>query len=202
LRYHRKSNPSCGTIRQSRDAQNRPEYHHKSEACKDVASEAVSRGALKSGKSVGFVVGSDTTFSGRGQHATYRRQHQKHTIRPGKTIKLSDGGGLQIWLIETGSKLWYQAYRFGGKQRKLAIGPYPRIGLKEARQQRDEAKRQIEAASIPAFKGAWIDFRRLPRRRRRLRFSSPSFWTRSGERPNRSGRFLSSNGFIASRRRP
>jgi hypothetical protein len=69
----------------------------------------------------------------------------------GKTIKLSDGGGLQLWLTETGSKLWYQAYRFAGKQRKLAIGPYARIGLKEARQRRDDAKRQIEAGVDPSL---------------------------------------------------
>jgi hypothetical protein len=50
-----------------------------------------------------------------------------------KTVKLSDGGGLQLWITGSGSKLWYLAYRFGGKQRKLAIGPYPRVGLKDAR---------------------------------------------------------------------
>jgi Arm DNA-binding domain len=71
---------------------------------------------------------------------------------PGKTVKLSDGGGLQVWMAESGSKLWYLAYRFGGKQRKLAIGPYPRIGLKEARQRRDDAKRQIEAGVDPSLR--------------------------------------------------
>lgn len=69
----------------------------------------------------------------------------------GKTVKLSDGGGLQLWLTETGSKLWYLAYRFAGKQRKLAIGPYRRVGPKEARQRRDEAKRQIEAGVDPSL---------------------------------------------------
>jgi integrase len=68
----------------------------------------------------------------------------------GKTIKLSDSGGLQLWVTKTGSKLWYQAYRFSGKQRKLAIGPYPRVSLKEARQRRDDAKRQIGAGFDPS----------------------------------------------------
>jgi integrase len=72
------------------------------------------------------------------------------TAVAGKTLKLSDGGGLQLWLTESGSKLWYQAYRFAGKQRKLAIGPYPRVGLKEARQRRDHAKYQIEAGVDPS----------------------------------------------------
>ncbi len=71
--------------------------------------------------------------------------------RPGKTVKLSDGGGLQLWLTANGSKLWYLAYRFAGKQRKLAIGPYPRIGLKDARQRRDDAKRQLDSGADPSL---------------------------------------------------
>ena len=69
----------------------------------------------------------------------------------GKTVKLSDGGGLQLWLTPTGSKLWYLAYRIDAKQRKLAIGPYPLFGLKDARQSRDEAKRQIAAGIDPSL---------------------------------------------------
>jgi integrase len=70
----------------------------------------------------------------------------------GKTVKLSDGGGLQLWLTGSGSKLWYLAFRFGGKQRKLAIGPYPRVGLKDARQRRDDAKRHIEGGVDPSLR--------------------------------------------------
>src|SRR5471032_2441095 len=70
----------------------------------------------------------------------------------GKTPKLSDGGGLQVWVTSSGSKLWYLAYRFGGKQRKLAIGPYPRVGLKEARQRRDDAKRQLDSGVDPSLR--------------------------------------------------
>jgi hypothetical protein len=43
---------------------------------------------------------------------------------PTRTTKLSDGGGLQLWIQPTGAKLWNLAYRFAGKQRKLAIGPF------------------------------------------------------------------------------
>lgn len=31
--------------------------------------------------------------------------------------KLSDGGGLQLWLMPSGAKLWRLAYRFAGKQK-------------------------------------------------------------------------------------
>lgn len=44
----------------------------------------------------------------------------------------------------SGAKLWYLAYRYDGKQRKLTIGPYPRVTLKDARTRRVEAKRLLD----------------------------------------------------------
>ena len=44
-------------------------------------------------------------------------------------VKLSDREGLQLWVMSTGGKLWNSAYRFDGKQKKLAIGPYPQTDL-------------------------------------------------------------------------
>lgn len=66
-----------------------------------------------------------------------------------KTIKLSDGGGLQLWIQPTGSRLWNLAYRFDGRQKKLALGPYPTIGLKTARALREEAKQLLVAGIDP-----------------------------------------------------
>jgi Arm DNA-binding domain len=48
-----------------------------------------------------------------------------------------------------GSKLWNIAYRFGGKHLKLSLGAYPPVGLKEAREQRDTAKRLLAAGIDP-----------------------------------------------------
>jgi integrase len=67
----------------------------------------------------------------------------------GRTIKLSDGGGLQLWVVPSGSKLWNIAYRFGGKQLKLSLGAYPAVALKAAREQREAAKRLLAAAIDP-----------------------------------------------------
>lgn len=67
----------------------------------------------------------------------------------GRTIKLSDGGGLQLWVTPTGSKLWTVAYRFNGRQLKLSLGPYPAVGLKDARAQRDAAKRLLASGIDP-----------------------------------------------------
>lgn len=42
----------------------------------------------------------------------------------GRVSKLSDGGGLQLWIEHDGGKRWRLAYRFGGKQKTLAMGVY------------------------------------------------------------------------------
>ncbi|UCI29468.1 tyrosine-type recombinase/integrase [Mesorhizobium sp. B4-1-4] len=66
-----------------------------------------------------------------------------------KLLKLSDGGGLQLWVQPTGTRLWRLAYRFNGKQKLLALGSYPLISLGEARQARDDAKRLLLAGIDP-----------------------------------------------------
>ena len=67
-----------------------------------------------------------------------------------RVSKHSDGGGLQLWVTPSGAKLWNFAYQFAGKQRKLAIGAYPFIPLKEARARRDEAKRRLDVGLDPS----------------------------------------------------
>ena len=88
--------------------------------------------------------------------------------KPGeRLVILSDGAGLQLWLTPTGGKLWNYAYRFGGKRKRLAIGPYGKdpagVPLEAARKRRDDAagllrdgvdpatrKRQVKAARVDA----------------------------------------------------
>ena len=60
-----------------------------------------------------------------------------------KDYKLFDGGGLFLLVRKDGSKYWRQKYRFGGKEKQLAIGVYPDVQLKEARERHDNAKRQL-----------------------------------------------------------
>lgn len=67
-----------------------------------------------------------------------------------KLRKLSDGGGLQLWVQPSGARLWRLAYRFNGKQKVLALGGYPVISLSEARLARDEAKRLLGSGVDPA----------------------------------------------------
>ncbi|MBI5137137.1 MAG: integrase arm-type DNA-binding domain-containing protein [Nitrospirae bacterium] len=60
-----------------------------------------------------------------------------------KAARMSDGGGLYLQMEPNGGKYWRLAYRFGGKQKTLALGVYPTITLKDARARRDEARRQL-----------------------------------------------------------
>ncbi|MEO6359500.1 MAG: integrase arm-type DNA-binding domain-containing protein [Sphingomicrobium sp.] len=64
--------------------------------------------------------------------------------------KLADEKGLYLLVTATGSKLWRLKYRIDGKEKKLALGAYPEVGLKEARTRRDEARKSAEGGSDPA----------------------------------------------------
>jgi integrase len=66
-----------------------------------------------------------------------------------RLVKLSDGDGLQLWVMPTGAKYWRLAYRLGGKQKLLALGSYPQTSLAEARAARDAARKLIKAGLNP-----------------------------------------------------
>jgi integrase len=73
------------------------------------------------------------------------------TAKPGaRLIKLSDGGGLQLWITPEGAKRWRLAYRFAGGQKTLAIGVYPECCLREARDARGEAKQLLSKGQDPS----------------------------------------------------
>ncbi|MFX0542656.1 Arm DNA-binding domain-containing protein [Roseovarius sp. S4756] len=57
-----------------------------------------------------------------------------------KPFKATDSHGLYLLVNPTGSKLWRFKYRFNGKEKLLALGSYPLVGLKLAREKRDEAR--------------------------------------------------------------
>ncbi len=117
--------------------------------------------------------------------------------------KLSDGGGLQLWVQPNGTRYWHLAYRYAGTQKQLALGPYPAVSLAEAREKRNDAqkllrdgkdpaaekKQQIEAQSLPGqtFKEVAIELVEKLRREGRapatlvkkewlLDFAYPATW--------------------------
>jgi integrase len=66
-----------------------------------------------------------------------------------KPYKLADEKGLYL-LIKPAGKYWRLDYRFDGKRKTLALGVYPDISLKEAREKRDEARKQIAQGVDPS----------------------------------------------------
>ena len=72
-------------------------------------------------------------------------------VKPsGKQLKLFDGGGLFLLVTPKGGKLWRLKYRHEGKEKLLALGTYPEISLADARQRRDEARKQIAHSIDPS----------------------------------------------------
>jgi hypothetical protein len=73
------------------------------------------------------------------------------SAKPGQSpYKMSDGGGLHILVLPSGSKLWRLAYRFAGKQKTLALGSYPAVSLAAAREQRGRAKGLLRSGIDPS----------------------------------------------------
>ena len=66
----------------------------------------------------------------------------------GKTCKLSDARGLYLEVSPTGSKWWRLKYRFDGKEKRLALGVYPDVGLKDARERREAARKLLSARNL------------------------------------------------------
>lgn len=75
------------------------------------------------------------------RHTTPLTDTAIRTAKPkDKPYKLSDGQGLYLEVMQTGSKLWRLKYRHGGKEKRLALGAYPAVPLQQARQRRADAR--------------------------------------------------------------
>lgn len=68
-----------------------------------------------------------------------------------KRQQFADGGGLVLYVMPNGSKLWQYRYRFFGKAKLLAIGKYPAVSLKDARAERDRAAELIAQGIDPSI---------------------------------------------------
>ena len=67
-----------------------------------------------------------------------------------KPYKTFDGGGLYIEVFPDGAKRWRYKYRFGGKEKRLALGVYPKVGLKDARKKHTEARARLSEGLDPS----------------------------------------------------
>ena len=67
-----------------------------------------------------------------------------------KTLKLFDGGGLYLEVAPSGGKWWRLKYRFDGKENRISLGVYPVVGLKDARERREQAKKLLAQGIDPS----------------------------------------------------
>ncbi len=67
-----------------------------------------------------------------------------------KTVRLFDGRGLYLEITPTGNRWWRFKYRFAGKERRISLGVYPDVGLKKARDRRDEMRKRVADGIDPS----------------------------------------------------
>jgi integrase len=66
-----------------------------------------------------------------------------------KRHRLSDGAGLYLEVSPSGSKRWFWKFYPQGKESRLALGTYPAVSLRKAREARDDAKRVRQTGANP-----------------------------------------------------
>jgi integrase len=71
------------------------------------------------------------------------------TVFRDRPFKLFDGGGLFLHIQERG-RYWRLKYRHGAKEKLLALGVYPDVGLRDARQARNEARKLLAQGIDPS----------------------------------------------------
>jgi integrase len=60
-----------------------------------------------------------------------------------KAYRISDGGGMYLWVTPAGGKLWRWAYSYERKEKLMTFGKYPDISLATARERHAEARKLL-----------------------------------------------------------
>jgi integrase len=69
---------------------------------------------------------------------------------PDRDYKRADSLGLFVLVRHNGSKLWRFKYKIGRREKLLAIGSYPDLSLREARDRRDDARQLVRDGGDPS----------------------------------------------------
>ncbi len=67
-----------------------------------------------------------------------------------KAYALTDGGGLLLEVLPSGTKTWRFKYHLNGKREKVTIGAYPAFTIKQARDRHEELRALVERGESPA----------------------------------------------------
>jgi integrase len=68
-----------------------------------------------------------------------------------KIYAVTDGEGMYLEIHPNGSKYWRMKYRYAGKQKRIALGVYPEVSLKEAREKKNAARKIIKSGEDPSI---------------------------------------------------
>ncbi|MFN6996118.1 MAG: tyrosine-type recombinase/integrase [Aquincola tertiaricarbonis] len=88
-----------------------------------------------------------------------QKRHVNYTLKPAvidnakpkdKPYSLTDGGGLHVEVLPSGSKVWRFKYHHAGKREKVTIGPYPSWSIKAARDRHEELRELLHKGESPA----------------------------------------------------
>jgi hypothetical protein len=70
-----------------------------------------------------------------------------------RPYKLFDERGFYLLVPPTGGRLWRFRYQHGGKEKLLAVGAYPDVPSRRARENRDGARRLVvDAGGVNIFR--------------------------------------------------
>jgi hypothetical protein len=71
-------------------------------------------------------------------------------IKPNaKPFKVSEGGGLFLWVTPSGGKIWRWTYKHEGRAKLMTLGKYPDVPLVLARERHTEARKQLATGVDP-----------------------------------------------------
>ena len=74
----------------------------------------------------------------------------KNAASSDKNYKMSDGSGLYLLVTTKGGRYWRYDFRFAGKRKTLALGTYPSLSLKAARELHFKARQALADGIDPS----------------------------------------------------
>jgi integrase len=109
----------------------------------NIANEIVINHSLKSIKDAPTPVSNHTPKRGVSDAAL-------RALKPSnKLYKYTIGGGLYLEVTPKGSKLWRWKYRIDNKENRYALGRYPELSLREAREKVESARKLVKQGLHP-----------------------------------------------------